>query len=458
MKKKLWGGRFSKPTHPLVEKYTSSISVDWRLARYDVEGSIAHAKMLGRCRIISAAEAGRLVKGLSRIHRRIVSGQWKKDPSAEDVHTQIQQMLERAIGPVAKKLHTARSRNDQVCLDLRLYCRDAANQLAKAIKDFQSALVQTAWANREVIIPGYTHLQRAQPVLLAHHLLAYVEMLSRDSERLTDAKKRIDILPLGSAALAGTSLPINRAYVAKLLKFPRIAANSMDAVSDRDFALELLAALASLAVHLSRFAEDAILWATEEFGILQLDDAFATGSSLMPQKKNPDVLELIRGQAGIIIGNQAAFLTMMKALPLSYNRDLQWDKKLVFEPVELSLQALNVAAALVRTVKVRKAQAARLLRSDALCATDLAEYLVMRGMAFSDAHRVVGQVVAFAESQGKQLRDVGLHPMQRFSPLFDRKALDVINPLGSALRKKSAGSTNPRLVHQALRAWKKRLT
>ncbi len=246
--------------------------------------------------------------------------------------------------------------------------------------------------------------------------------------------------------------------MAKLLKFPQVASNSMDAVSDRDFALELMAVLSSLGVHLSRLAEDLILWVTEEFGILQLDDAFATGSSLMPQKKNPDVLELIRGQAGVVIGNQTAFLAMMKSLPLSYNRDLQWDKRLLFESVELSLQGLAVGGLLINTVKVRKAHVLELLRSDALCATDLAEHLVMRGMPFSDAHRIVGQVVVFAESQGKQLRDVGLAALQRFSPFFDRKALDVVNPSGSVWRKKSAGSTNPRLVAQALRLWKKRLT
>src|SRR3989338_3534100 len=288
MNKKLWGGRFTKRTDPRVEAYTSSIGVDYRLARYDVIGSIAHAKMLGRCRIVSAAQSRRLVSGLTRILQSIERGHWKPDPSAEDIHTQIQQWLDRLVGPVGRTLHAARSRNDQVSLDLRLYCRDAVTQLSDAIRGVQPSLVRCASAHREVVIPGYTHLQRAQPVLLAHHLLAYVEMLQRDVERLADARARIDVLPLGAAALAGTSLPIDRAYVAKLLKFPRVAANSMDAVSYRGFAPELVGRLANLAIHLSRLDEDFILWSSEEFGILSLDDAFATGSRLKPRKKNPD--------------------------------------------------------------------------------------------------------------------------------------------------------------------------
>ena len=454
---KLWGGRFTQATDPLVEHFTSSIRVDYRLARYDVLGSIAHATMLGRCRIIPAAESRRLVAGLTRILRTIEQGRWRPDPRAEDIHTQIQQTLERLVGPVARTLHTARSRNDQVSLDLRLYCREAVTELSKAIQDAQRALVRFAGANRRAVIPGYTHLQRAQPVLLAHHVLAYVEMLERDAERLADARKRIDVLPLGAGALAGTSLPIDRRYVATLLHFPRIAENSIDAVSDRDFALELVGVLASLGVHLSRLAEDFILWATEEFGILSLDDAVATGSSLMPQKKNPDVLELIRGQAGFVAGQLVAFLTMMKGLPLSYNRDLQWDKRFVFDSVEASHDALNVLARLMRHVRVRTDRLPGLLASDALCATDLAEYLVERGVAFADAHAIVGKIVATAERQGKRLRELGLAAMQRFSPRFGKDAAALLNPQRSVARKRSAGSTNPRQVAQALARWRTRL-
>ena len=457
MTRKLWGGRFTKATDPLVERFTSSIGTDYRLARYDVQGSIAHAEMLGRCRIIPPAEGRRLVLGLARILRSIDAGTWAPDPAAEDVHTQIQQMLERAVGPVARKLHTARSRNDQVSLDLRLYCRAAVTELSEAVRELQRSLVRLGRSHQRVVIPGYTHLQQAQPVLLAHHLLAYVEMLERDAGRLSDARKRIDVLPLGAGALAGTSLPIDRRFVAKRLGFPRIAENSMDAVSDRDFALELLSVLALLGVHLSRLSEDIILWTTEEFGLLSLDDAFATGSSLMPQKKNPDVLELIRGQAGVVIGELTALLTVMKGLPLSYNRDLQWDKRCVFGAVEASHDALAVLARLLRHVRVRRESLARLLDNDALCATDLAEYLVGRGVPFAEAHSAVGGLVAFAERQGTRLRDVGLAQMQRFSPRFGKDVVAVLDPQRSVARKRSEGSTNPRQVARALARWNRRL-
>ena len=454
---KLWGGRFAKKTDPLVERYTSSIGVDYRLARYDVLGSIAHATMLGRCRIIPSSDSRRIVSGLSKILRTIERGRWRPRPGVEDVHTQIQQDLERLIGPAARKLHTARSRNDQVSLDLRLYCREAVERLSEKVRRLQRALLGLAKRYPQAVIPGYTHLQRAQPILLAHQLLAYVEMLARDRERLADARTRIDVLPLGAGALAGTSLPIDRAYVAKLLKFSRVADNSIDAVSDRDFAVELIAALALLGVHLSRLGEDFILWATEEFGILELDDAFATGSSLMPQKKNPDVLELIRGQAGVTIGALTGFLTVLKGLPLSYNRDLQWDKRLVFDTVETSEEALAVLERLVRSSRIRTEGLPRLLESDALCATDLAEHLVRRGVAFSEAHRIVGALVASVERRGRRLRDVSVEELKRHSPAFDREAIGLLDPRRSVARKRSAGSTNPALVRRALQRWTQRL-
>ena len=454
---KLWGGRFTKRTDPLIEQFTASLDVDHRLARYDVEGSIAHAKMLGRCGIIPRTDSRRLVRGLEQIRRVIDRGRLRLDPSAEDIHTEVQRLLERLVGPVARKLHTARSRNDQVSLDLRLYCREAVQQMTTAIRGVQRALVHVASVNRHTVIPGYTHLQRAQPVLLAHHLLAHVEMLERDVERLADCRKRINVLPLGAGALAGTSLPIDCQYVARLLGFPRVAQNSIDAVSDRDFALELVAVLATLGIHLSRLAEDVILWTTEEFGLASLDEAYATGSSLMPQKKNPDVLELIRGQAGLVVGQLTAFLVMLKGLPLSYNRDLQWDKRFVFDAVEASHDALSVLGRLIRQLRVRREGVQRLLGSDALCATDLAEYLVERGMAFRDAHDAVGRVVAAAERRGIRLRDLGLDELRRFSPRFDRGALVVLDPQRSVARKRSAGSTNPRLVHRAIARWRARL-
>ncbi|MDP3702782.1 MAG: argininosuccinate lyase [Candidatus Omnitrophota bacterium] len=454
---KMWGGRFTKKTHPLVEAYTSSIGVDYRLARHDVEGSIAHAKMLGRCRIVSAAQSRRLVQGLARIQRLIAQGRWRADPSVEDIHSQIQQQLERFVGPVAQKLHTARSRNDQVSLDLRLYCREAVSRLTSGIQGVQRSLIHVGARYRTVIIPGYTHLQRAQPVLLAHHLLAYVEMLERDVERLTDARKRIDVLPLGAGALAGTSLPIDRRYVASLLKFPRLAENSMDAVSDRDFAIELVSVLANLAVHLSRLAEDFILWSSEEFGILTLDDAFATGSSLMPQKKNPDVLELIRGQAGLIVGQLTAFLTMMKGLPLTYNRDLQWDKRFVFDAVEASQQALEVLEPFIRHLTVRTASVGRLLDAEMLCATDLAEHLVRQGVAFRQAHEIVGKAIALGQRRGVRLRRLPATELMRLSPHLTRAALAWLDPRRSVERKRSIGSTNPSQVVRALSRWRARL-
>ena len=457
MARKLWGGRFSKHTDPLVERFTSSIGVDHRLARYDVLGSIAHATMLGRRRIIPAADSRRIVAGLTRILRQIESGRWRFDSDVEDIHTQIQQQLEGVIGAPARKLHTARSRNDQVSLDLRLYCRDAVATLTDAIRDVQRGLVRLGERYRNVVIPGYTHLQRAQPVLLAHHLLAYVEMLQRDVERLQDARKRIDVLPLGSAALAGTSLPIDRRDVARLLGFARVAENSMDAVSDRDFALELVAVLASLAVHLSRLSEDLILWTTEEFGILALDDAVATGSSLMPQKKNPDVLELIRGQAGLVIGQLTALLTMLKGLPLAYNRDLQWDKTCVFGAVDASGQALQVLDRVLRHARIRTDRLGRLLVNDTLCATDLAEFLVRNGVPFARAHRLVGGLVAEAQRRGVPLQGLSAAQFRRASPHFDGSVRALLDPRASVARKRSAGSTNPRQVKRAIAGWKRRL-
>ncbi len=453
---KLWGGRFAKRTHPLVESYTSSLSVDYRLARYDVIGSIAHAKMLGKCRIVSATDSRALVRGLEKLLKKIDAGQWKIDPSAEDVHTQVQQELEKVAGPAARKIHTARSRNDQVALDLRLYSRDAADSVSMGIRRLQKALVALGERYNAVVIPGYTHLQRAQPVLLAHHLLAYVEMLERDIERLADARKRIDVMPLGAGALAGTSLPIDRRYVAKLLGFPRVADNSLDAVSDRDFALELIFALATLGMHLSRLAEDGILWASSEFGILKLDDAFATGSSLMPQKKNPDVLELVRGQAGLMLGQLVALFTVLKGLPLSYNRDLQWDKTCVFDAVERSGEALAVLSELFANVAIDKTRAAELADDDTLCATDLAEHLVGRGVAFRDAHTIVGLIVAHAEKTGTRLSELTTKELRAFSPKLDASSRTVLNPAASVSRKRSEGGTAPGSVAKQLQRWRKR--
>ncbi len=455
---KMWGGRFRKPMDPLVERFTSSIAADGRLAAYDVAGSIAHATMLGKCRIIPSATAKRLVRELERIQRDIARGLFHPDPRAEDIHSQIEAALLKRLGPEAGMLHTARSRNDQVALDFRLYCRDVVGRIRGHIAALQRVLVEQAAAHRDVVIPGYTHLQRAQPVLLAHHLVAYVEMLARDDERLAESLPRINVLPLGSGALAGTSLPIDRAYVAKLLGFARVSDNSLDAVSDRDFAVELLANLALVAAHLSRLAEDVILWSTEEFGIAALDDAFATGSSLMPQKKNPDVLELIRGQAPLVAGQLSSILGVLKGLPMAYNRDLQWDKPAVFQGVDLVEQALVVLAPLMNTLTIRRERIAQLLDDDSLCATDLAEHLVRRGVPFRQAHQIVGRVVLAADQSGRRLAELSAEELRTFSPHFDGEARRLLDPRASVDRKVSAGGTGPRQVDAAIAKWRQKLT
>ncbi|NQT00294.1 MAG: argininosuccinate lyase [Candidatus Omnitrophica bacterium] len=450
---KLWGSRFKKKTHPLVEKFTSSISYDYKLAKYDVLTSIAHAKMLGKTKIIPPKESAKIVTGLQSILRQVESGRFNFDKRAEDIHTNIQNALAKKIGSLAEKLHTARSRNDQVVTDLRMYAKEEIKHLQSKIKGAQLALVTLAKKNVEVIIPGFTHLQHAQPVSLAHHLLAYLEMLERDKDRLDDAYKRCDCLPLGAAALAGTSLPINRKLVAKLLGFSKICANSIDAVSDRDFVLEILADLSILAMHLSRMAEDFIFWASPEFALLQLDDACATGSSLMPQKKNPDVLELTRANAGSVYGNLLALLTTLKGLPLSYNRDMQLDKAPLFGSLETLSLNLEVLAELIRTAKVDHAQALIICSDEFLYATDLAEYLVKKGIAFKQAHNIVGELVVFALHKKIFLSEIPITQWKKFSSLFGKDVYKLLNSLTSVSRKRSSGGTNPDQVKRQLKNW-----
>jgi argininosuccinate lyase len=454
---KLWGGRFQKPTNPIVESFSSSISFDNRLARYDVLGSIAHAQMLGACKIIPSADSKAIVGGLSKILRLIENDKFEVDAQAEDIHTQIQQELSKLIGKTAEKLHTARSRNDQVATDLRMYCRDAQESLIKQIKKVQRGLLELADKNRDLVIAGYTHLQQAQPILLSHQLLAYVESLERDKERLKDAAKRVNVLPLGSGALAGTSLPIDRRYVAKQLGFPKLSDNSLDAVSDRDFAMELLSSLSILSVHLSRLSEDFILWATDEFGILELDDSFATGSSLMPQKKNPDVLELIRGHAGIVIGSSTALLSLMKGLPLSYNRDMQWDKLILFPALDGTTSSLSVLEKLLKNVSFRKARIEQIFKSDTICATDLAEYLVQKGCTSREAHEAVGKAVVMALRRGCNISDIKLTELKNICPGFDEEAKSILNARRSVELKQSHGGTSPQNVKQAISSWRKKL-
>jgi len=455
---KLWGSRFKKKTHPLVEKFTSSIAYDYKLARYDALASIAHARMLGKTKIIPAKDSAKIVQGLKSILKQIEQGRFTFDQRCEDIHTNIQNALEKKIGKTAQRLHTARSRNDQVATDLRMYAKEEIENLKFAICNLQFALIGLAKRNIKVIIPGFTHLQHAQAVSLAHHLLAYVEMLERDKDRLNDAYKRCDVLPLGSAALAGTSLAINRNYVAKLLGFSKVSANSLDAVSDRDFALEILADLSILVMHLSRMAEDFVLWAAPEFSLLELDDSFATGSSLMPQKKNPDVLELVRANAGTTYGNLVSLLTTMKALPLAYNRDMQMDKPPLFNSVENLDICLEILCGLVKSAKINQNQALILSSDELLCATDLAEYLVKKGLAFGEAHKIVGKIVADALNKGIFLSEIPLDQWKKFSIHFNKDVYRLLDAQTSVAAKKSFGGTSPQSVKRQLANWKKRLS
>ncbi len=454
---KLWGSRFKKKTHPLVEKFTSSIGYDYKLAKYDCLVSIAHAKMLGKVKIIPLEDSAKIIQGLKSILNQIKKGKFVFDKKAEDIHTDIQNVLKKKIGRAAEKLHTARSRNDQVATDLRMYAKEEIENLKSKIKNLQVVLVGLAKKNIKVVIPGFTHLQHAQPVLLAHHLLAYVEMLERDKDRLDDAYKRCDILPLGSAALAGTSLPIDRNYMARLLGFNEVCANSIDAVSDRDFVLEILADLSILSMHLSRMAEDFILWASPEFALVELDDAFATGSSLMPQKKNPDVLELVRANTGTLYGNLISFLTTMKGLPLSYNRDMQLDKLALFNSFESLNDCLEVLCGLIKSARVNQNQALILSSDELFCATDLVEYLVKKGISFKNAHNITGKAVAYALKKKIFLSEISLEQWKKFSARFEKDVYGLLNPKVSVAAKNSFGGTSPQGVKRQLASWKKRL-
>lgn len=454
---RLWGGRFTKKPQESAHRFTSSLAFDRRLAEHDIAGSIAHARMLGRCKIIAAEEARELEAGLERVRAGLASGEMTLDPASEDVHTEIERLLGEHIGALAGKLHTARSRNDQVALDLRLFVKDAIGEVTAGLRRLQQAIVAVAEAHLDVIMPGYTHLQHGQLVLLAHHCLAYVEMLDRDVERLDDALKRVDVMPLGACAVAGTTLPIDRAKVAEALGFSIVARNSVDAVSDRDFAVEYLADLALVGVHLSRLGEELVLWSTSEFGFITLGEAFCTGSSMLPQKRNPDVPELVRGHAGRLVGNLVSLLTTIKALPLSYNRDMQHDKQPVFQSTDIVLSSLEVLARMMPTLRVNRDALRRAVEDDAMLAVDLAEYLVTKGVPFRRAHEIVGRVVATAERKRKRLRDLTLDQLRAHSDAFDKNACELLNVERSLDRKASTGSTAPTMVRNEVRRWKRRL-
>jgi argininosuccinate lyase len=450
-KKKLWGGRFAARTADSVEAFTASIAVDSRLYRHDIMGSIAHAKMLAKQRIIPARDGRKIVRGLQTIEREIDNGKFAFSPADEDIHMNIERRLTEMIGPAGGKLHTARSRNDQVALDMRLYLRDEVRIIIEGLRTLQRELARAAKKYLDVIMPGYTHLQRAQPVLLSHHLLAYYDMFQRDCERLAGCLERINVLPLGSGALAGTTFPIDRAYVAKLLGFPRISKNSIDAVSDRDFLLEFVAAAAILFVHLSRLADELVLWSSQEFGFIELPDGYCTGSSMMPQKKNPDVPELIRGKTGRVFGHLQALLTILKGLPLAYNRDLQEDKVPLFDTADTVKASVKIMAEMIGGVKVKRERMRSAAQDGFMNATDLADYLAERGTPFRAAHEVAGKVVQFCLAQGKGIEDLTLAELKRFSKKIDQNVYDYLSADAIVDRRRALGGTARRNVVRRLK-------
>ena len=454
--KKIWGGRFKESTDTLMETFSASISFDKRLYACDIEGSIAHCKMLARSKIISPTESQKIQKGLKRILKECDEGRFEFSEKLEDIHMNIESRLKEIIGSTAGKLHTARSRNDQVCLDIRLYLRNEVDETIKEIDSLCKTLVKIAKKNVDRIIPGYTHLQRAQPVLLSHHLLAYVEMLLRDKDRFLDARKRINIMPLGSAALAGTNFPIDRRYTAKLLNFPEVSHNSMDAVADRDFAAEFCSASALLMMHLSRFCEELVIWNSSEFGFIELSDAFTTGSSIMPQKKNPDAAELIRGKSGRVFGNLVALLTLMKGLPLAYNKDMQEDKEPLFDSADTIKTCLKIFTAMIKSSKFKLLSYEELEASGFLTATDMADYLVLKGVPFRDAHEITGKTVAYCLDQKITLGNLSLVELRKISKRFENDVTEHIALKNSVDRKNIYGGTaKKQVMAQILRLMKK---
>lgn len=447
---KLWSGRFTKQTDKLTEDFNASISFDSRMYQQDIRGSMAHAAMLAEQGIITAKEKDLIISGLKEIQAELESGQLEFTVEAEDVHMNVETFLTAKIGEVGKKLHTARSRNDQVALDIRLYLRDEVKENRKLLLDLQNVLLELAEEHLLTIMPGYTHMQKAQPVTLAHHLMAYFEMFRRDLERLDDAEKRLNYMPLGSGALAGTGFNLDRNYVKEELEFAAITRNSLDAVSDRDFAIEYCSFASLLMMHLSRFSEELIYWSSGEFSFVDIDDAFSTGSSIMPQKKNPDVAELVRGKTGRVYGDLINLLTLMKSLPLAYNKDMQEDKEALFDAVDTVKKCLMVFAPMLKTAKFRKENMARAARGGFTNATDLADYLVGKGMAFRDAHEVVGKAVLYCIENRKVLEELDINQYQEFSSLITKDVYKEIDVLECVNKRKIAGGPAPETVKKAL--------
>ncbi len=448
--KKNWSGRFNEPVTELVKRYTASVDFDKRLALFDIQGSLAHAQMLASCGIIAAQDLADIQRGMAQIENEILNGKFVWSLDLEDVHLNIEKRLTTLVGDAGKRLHTGRSRNDQVATDVRLYLRHAIDELRELILAMQTALLDLAVQHTHTIMPGYTHLQVAQPVSFAHHLMAYFEMLKRDAERLTDARRRVNRLPLGAAALAGTSYPIKREMVAELLGFDGVCENSLDAVSDRDFAIEFTACAALIMTHLSRLSEELILWMNPRMGFIDLADRFCTGSSIMPQKKNPDVPELVRGKTGRVNGNLVALLTLMKGQPLAYNKDNQEDKEPLFDTVDTLTQTLRIYADMVSGIIVKPEAMRNAALQGYATATDLADYLVKKGMPFRDAHEAVALAVRFAEQRQCDLSDLKLEELQKFSQLIAQDIYAVLTLEGSLASRNHVGGTAPQQVEAAI--------
>ncbi|MDP4220034.1 MAG: argininosuccinate lyase [Bacteroidota bacterium] len=454
----LWGGRFRKQLDPAAKVFSSSIKYDKRFAKEDIEGSIAHVTMLGECNIIPAGESTLIVSALKQIREEITAGTLQIPDDSEDVHLAIEELLIQRIGSVGGKLHTARSRNDQIALDQRLFLRKELRELQNSIKELQRDLIAKAQANRQIIIPGYTHMQRAQPVLLAHHLLAYVSMLGRDAERIADCLVRINLSPLGAAAFAGTSFPIDRDAVASQLGFSGVVFNSIDAVSDRDYVIEVAGVCSIIMMHLSRFAEELILWSTSEFGFVEMDDCISTGSSIMPQKKNPDIAELIRGRSGRVYGALMNLLTIMKGLPLAYNRDMQCDREPMFEALETTSNALAMMKLIVANITFRSDHLKTVLQEGFLTATEIADYLVRKGETFREAHRITGELTGYCAENNLSFTSLDLEKLRSYSPKFSEDVFDILDPERSIALKVSLGSSSQESVDTQLIYWKNKLS
>ncbi len=455
--KKPWQGRFTKNTDQAVLSFSASLPYDKRLADCDIRGNIAHVEMLAEQEIISATEAATIIEGLTAIREETAEGSFPYDISFEDIHMNIEKRLTEMIGPLGGKLHTARSRNDQVALDMHLYMKEEITVIDSYLLQLQKTIIDLAERYEGVIMPGYTHLQRAQPVLLSHHLLAYFWMLQRDRSRLGGALERADLMPLGAGALAGTGFPIDRQLVADKLGFAKLYENSMDAVSDRDYSIEFLSFSAILIMHLSRLCEELIIWNSSEFGFIELDDAFTTGSSMMPQKKNPDVAELIRGKTGRIYGSLFAMLTMMKGLPLAYNKDMQEDKEGIFDTIDTLKSLLPLLSAMLNTMTIDRFRLAAAVDDDNLCATDLADYLVGQGVAFRDAHHVVGQMIGYCRNEKIRLSELSSERLAQFHPSLAENISALLNPTRVVEARTSRGGTAPGAVNEQIKLAKKEI-